>query len=551
MALLLVAASGIPLLGAGGIALGILEESARRDAERSQGALAELGGALVRDYVRRANDELKLVGELIGRELSQRNVGPYERENRAYVETIERQIGGLLRTHDIYLDLLYYAQGGKGPELVGQQQRGDYQERQTAFQSEVPEQEAKQTVLNAQLAEQTLSSNEAFVSPAVASNFGYVTLPVAVPVPSGKATPAALVAYLDFRRVGEILAPLASLGYHIRIVDKDGTTVAESGSAEGDVFQQTRPAGYGNLSVEVREPVARVVAALHPLRSQALIWLGLAVALAIGLSVILSRRIVRPVLALTAAARGMEQGNLKIRAGLEREDEIGGLGQAFDRMAAALERLDEAKSDFVASVSHELRTPLTSIRLAIANLLDGVVGPMGDEARATLERLRRDVDRMIRMVNDLLEMARLEAEGVEPRKESVDLAALAAECVSSVEPLAVQKSIAVKVEGRGTAQADPSMVRRIVANLLDNAVKFTPKGGNVSVHVAEDEIRVSDTGPGVGVKDPFGKFVQGTQEGVKSGGVGLGLAIVKKLADLHGASIRLENDRGATFVLRL
>jgi signal transduction histidine kinase len=220
-------------------------------------------------------------------------------------------------------------------------------------------------------------------------------------------------------------------------------------------------------------------------------------------------------------------------------------------MAAALEGLDAAKSDFVANVSHELRTPLTAMRLSIANLLDGMAGEVDERARATLERLRRDAERMVSLVSDLLELARIEAGAVLPRKVACDLAALACECAAAVAPLADDKRISIEVKGEGIAEADPALLRRVVTNLLDNAVRFTPAGGRVAVVASGPELRVSDTGPGLNDPRLFEKFVQGSQDGVKHRGVGLGLTIVKKLIDLHGGSVRLEPGEGATFVIRL
>src|SRR5262249_23573111 len=154
------------------------------------------------------------------------------------------------------------------------------------------------------------------------------------------------------------------------------------------------------------------------------------------------------------AARELEGGNFAARAALARADEIGRLGEAFDRMAAALSELDQAKSEFVANVSHELRTPLTSMKVSLANVLDGVLGELDPGGRVALERVQGELERLIHLVGQLLEMARLDAGALEPRFERVELAPLAREVVESLRPLAGERSVELAIEGDGAVRAD-------------------------------------------------------------------------------------------------
>jgi two-component system heavy metal sensor histidine kinase CusS len=209
-------------------------------------------------------------------------------------------------------------------------------------------------------------------------------------------------------------------------------------------------------------------------------------------------------------------------------------------MAAALAELDRAKSEFVGNVSHELRTPLTSMKLGLANLLDGVVGGLEPAQRTALARVQSELERLIALVNQLLEMARLDAGAVVPRSEPVELAPLARSVAESLAPLAAERGIDVRVEGAGTVRADPSMLRRVLLNLLDNALKFAPAGSAVTVRVGPRGLRVEDHGPGLDPDVAFRSFRQGAQDGVRNPGVGLGLAIVKRLIELEGGSVRIE-----------
>jgi signal transduction histidine kinase len=213
--------------------------------------------------------------------------------------------------------------------------------------------------------------------------------------------------------------------------------------------------------------------------------------------------------------------------------------------------LDTAKTDFVANVSHELRTPLTSMKLSIANLLDGVVGEITPKQETTLTRLRNDVSRLIELVNTLLDLARLEAGASQPKQQRASLLLLAKEAASTLEPLAQQRSITFEWEGNLEAMVDTTMMVRVFFNLFDNAIKFIPAGGVVRVSFSAQQIIVSDSGPGIEIPDPFAKFSQGASRGVKHKGAGLGLALVKKLIELQGGTIRLEPGPGARFVIAL
>jgi len=196
------------------------------------------------------------------------------------------------------------------------------------------------------------------------------------------------------------------------------------------------------------------------------------------------------------------------------------------------------KGEFVAHVSHELRTPLTSAKAALANVQEGISGP------EALGRVQQDLDRLIRMVNELLDIARIEA-GLQLAKQATSLGELVRSAAESLRPLA---KVTLTVSGGGdTIDLDPARVQQIVVNLVDNALKYAKS--RVDVETRGREVRVSDDGPGVPPEHReriFEKFSK-VETGPKPPGAGLGLSIARKLAQLHGATLTCD---GNTFVLR-
>ncbi len=193
----------------------------------------------------------------------------------------------------------------------------------------------------------------------------------------------------------------------------------------------------------------------------------------------------------------------------------------------------------ISHVSHELRTPLTSAKVTLANVQEGIGG------KESLGRVQEDLDRLIRMVNELLDVARLEA-GITLAKQSTDLGGLARSSVEILRPLA---KVELLVSGSGaTVDVDAARVQQILVNLIDNALKYAKS--KVEVVVQGREVRVVDDGPGVPPEHReriFEKFSK-VETGPKPPGAGLGLSIARKLAQLHGGSLVC---LGNTFLLRL
>ena len=226
-------------------------------------------------------------------------------------------------------------------------------------------------------------------------------------------------------------------------------------------------------------------------------------------------------------------------------------------------RLEQAKSDFVATASHELRSPLTSIKGFIELLQTTGNENLTERQQEFIRIALQSTDRLVDLVNDLLDVARIEAGQFEIHPRSVDLRDAVEEVAALMEPRVQDKRQRLDVQiydPRPPALADPGRVRQIVTNLVTNAHVYTPEAGSITLRLEGDAqattITVSDTGPGIApdeVRRLFDRFFRGSSDGRKSPGTGLGLAIVKSLVDLHGGSIDVQSTvgRGTTFIVRL
>jgi signal transduction histidine kinase len=249
---------------------------------------------------------------------------------------------------------------------------------------------------------------------------------------------------------------------------------------------------------------------------------------------------------------------------MERTAELEALNHQLRDSHAQLTELDKLKSDFLSNVSHELRTPLAAIKGFVDNLLDGVTGPVAGRQRHYLVRVHDNVERLTRMVSDLLDLARIEAGKIELVHGVVDPGEMVAEATEGLRPLARARAIQLELEVAGCPPiwGDPDKVHQVLTNLVSNALKFTPTGGRVTLTAgpAPDRmvrLAVRDTGLGIPPAERervFDKFYQvGRVDGERPPGSGLGLTIARHLVELHGGRIWIEDDGsgGATFVVLL
>jgi heavy metal sensor kinase len=303
--------------------------------------------------------------------------------------------------------------------------------------------------------------------------------------------------------------------------------------------------------IRVLSPLEAVDAPLRRLRLILLLVLPAALVLSGAAGAWLAGRTLRPVDRMADSARAITAANLDRRLPVpETRDELSRLAATFNGM---LERIEEGFSfhrQFWEDVAHELKTPLAIMKGEIEVALK--TGAGGEEARHVLASNLEEVERLIRLIEKMLTLARLDRGGAPLETTEVDLAALAARAAADFRTLAEDKGVRLRFEAPAAARVrgDETRLRGLLTILLDNAVKFTPAGGTVGVEVAAgaDEVRlsVSDTGPGIAAGELpriFDRFVR--PGGPGESGFGLGLSIAKAIAESHGGRIEVRSRPGA------
>lgn len=281
----------------------------------------------------------------------------------------------------------------------------------------------------------------------------------------------------------------------------------------------------------------------------------------------LSRRLTR----LRTAVTAFEAGHLGSRFPVGSDDEVGRLGLAFNAMAdrieaqvEALRRTDRLRRELVANVSHDLRSPLAAMQgyLETLQLKEDTLDP--ERRRRYLDGALAQTRRLGSLVAQLFELSKLDAGHVEPQLEAFPLAELVQDVVMHSEPEAERHGIALRAalpeEGLPPVRADIGLVERVLTNLLDNALRFTPAGGRVEVRTwhadGQGWVAVADTGVGIApevLPHVFDRFYRADAARPSAHGAGLGLAIVQRIVELHGGAIAAESTPGAgtTFTFSL
>ncbi len=224
--------------------------------------------------------------------------------------------------------------------------------------------------------------------------------------------------------------------------------------------------------------------------------------------------------------------------------------------------LERLKRDFVAMITHDLRTPLTAVQFSMDMMLEGVLGEISPRARKQSEQVQNDVERLINLINHLLDVEKLESGNLQMEFMSMSLPAVIAQAVDSVRPVAERQDVFLVVRASELViEADQDQIVRVLINLLSNAIKYSPLGGTVTLTAATSqdyvEISVSDEGPGIAadsLAQIFERFKQAKDaRAVKKGGTGLGLSICKEIVELHGGKIAVESEvgQGSRFWFRL
>jgi two-component system sensor histidine kinase MprB len=312
------------------------------------------------------------------------------------------------------------------------------------------------------------------------------------------------------------------------------------------------PAAAG-VAGQVAAPLSQVEASLDELRVKLAGLAGVTLLLVVLLGAGVARQALRPVAALTSATeRVVRTGDLRQRVAVTSRgrDEVGRLAVSVNTMLTALERSIGAQRQLVADASHELRTPLTSLSTNL-QLLDEPGGLSADDAADLVAQARAQADELTALVNGLVELAR--GGEVEIHQEALRLDLVTAAAADRMSRDMPQARIYARLEPC-TVRGDAEMLERAVGNLLDNAVKWSPPGGQVDLTVSGGEVVVSDEGPGIAAADlpfVFDRFYRSAAARGRPGS-GLGLAIVRQIAELHGGTAAAENSaRGAILRLQL
>jgi len=285
----------------------------------------------------------------------------------------------------------------------------------------------------------------------------------------------------------------------------------------------------------------------------------LAILLACVVGYVFARNLVDPINRMTKTAEALKEGDLSARTGLTGEDEIAHLGETFDTMADAMQHERENERRLTTDVAHELRTPLMALRSTVEAMIDGVFEP--DEERLAV--VNNEVQRLSRMVDAILKLSHLENRTKPLKMDTVNVGDQIAEVVSTHEAFVADSGLEMTfdMEPDVLVKGDADLIRQATANLISNAVRYTPEGGKIHVSVSKGEIMssiaVEDTGIGLSpdeAKKVFNRFWRSDAgRSRESGGLGIGLAVVKEIVDQHGGWVQVEGqkDVGARFVIHI
>lgn len=327
--------------------------------------------------------------------------------------------------------------------------------------------------------------------------------------------------------------------------------VAQPGSLE-PLLPRGEPMGisvFPQYTLVVAVPESTITDAWLNLLPGLLIAGAIALPVAVALAVIAARYITRPLNRLTAAAHQMAQGTFDVDVSVSRQDEVGQLAQAFSTMATRVGEAYQQMRTLLASVSHDVKTPLTSI-LGFAQALRAGVVQGDEESKRVGGVIYEEAERLARRLNDLVYLSEIESGQAVLQHDEVDLETLVDSILTRMTAVAERKGVGVStVLAKGiTLSADRAKLERTLENLLDNAFKFTPPGGEIRVHTFLDLgqpeqacIEVGNTAPDVEPEELprlFERFYRRDRAGTgRSAGTGLGLTIARDLVQLHGGTL--------------
>jgi len=348
-------------------------------------------------------------------------------------------------------------------------------------------------------------------------------------------------------------------------LDEAARTTVVPGRIQGTFLAPTGKRGQRWIFVGQVMPRGQIVLFVSP-RLRIMSWFAenllspllragaVALVLSVLLALLVSRSIAAPLRRVAAAVEAIARGETGTRAQISGPTEVRALARSFNTMADRVEAARQSQRDFVANVSHELKTPLTSIQGFSQALLDGTAATPESTARAA-RVIHEEAERMRRMVDELLTLARFDAGQMVMARDPVEIGPLLRGCVEKLTPQAQTAEVALELDvpEHLFVTGDTDRLAQVFANLLDNAITHTPPGGKVSVaaHRVDGErtveVTVTDTGRGIPADEIpriFERFYQVDKARRRGRGAGLGLAITKEIVQAHGGSITAESMMG-------
>ncbi|HEY5674297.1 MAG TPA: ATP-binding protein [Malonomonas sp.] len=305
-----------------------------------------------------------------------------------------------------------------------------------------------------------------------------------------------------------------------------------------------------NYAITPTESHQMFIEAVH----RYLLWAALAaLALALLLSFLMTRRVLRPLSQMTRISQELAAGNFHSRVEVVSSDEVGQLGLAFNKMADSLEQLEQLRKNMVTDVAHELRTPLTNLRGYLEGLSDRVVPP----SQATFRMLENEILRLVHLVDDLQQLTKAQSAQAFLQRRELSVATLIEQLRSLFTPRFAAKQLELRVEivpRDLVVFADLDKLLQALRNLLENAWRYTPAAGQVSIRCrqldAMVEIAICNSGAGISAADLpfiFERFFRADRSRSREqGGAGIGLSIVKELIEAHGGQVGAESAAGLT-----
>ena len=307
----------------------------------------------------------------------------------------------------------------------------------------------------------------------------------------------------------------------------------------------------------------QIYESLENMQLRIILWIVLVTFAVMVMSLFLLRKITNPLAELNEGIQQMTKGDFSARVNVPGKNEFAELGRAFNTMSERIEKLDQSRNQFVSNASHELKTPLATMKIMLQSVQMG-----GDEMPAELRNeflndVDKEIDRLTRIVGDLLTLVNIDSGGMQLNREVFSLKELVQDQVKRLLPLARERGIEMDCVARDAADIDGdlSKLSQVVYNVIDNAIKYTPRGGSVTVELTRSGkkavVKIADTGIGIPEGDLvhiFDRFYRVDKaRSRETGGTGLGLSIVKQIVNLHDGDITVTSaeNQGSTFVITL